>query len=331
MDGSMLKKFRGLGAVPCRKGRTRADSLPCQSHATTHQRMTMFLFQDTVLNLQSRYRNRIKHEFVLWTHHRHRSRSPNATVDFQVERGCYDREKVEIFGVPLLEEYINTSILDQNIRSLLPRSALKILQRNIPKDYLDHPVPRTPRYKTSLPTIINQQELIRYSLINTPITSISNLRLNLQQNSQPPYSSCTPTDAVVIEKRVTIDHPWVLSNIQVFIPDRGSSAKKSISFGFFDENPNPVLRTRCSREVAASQSITSDQYFSCRNNNASFSYREGAINLTRTWQDSSVGPPGMDIVTAFGWAPVHLKTKRVPGGKIQYMNELEVPITSLIA
>ncbi|KAK4985750.1 hypothetical protein LTR66_001427 [Elasticomyces elasticus] len=147
-----------------------------------------------------------------------------------------------------------------------------------------------------------------------------------------PIVSAAPTHA--LRPRFIEETPWRLSDIAAFEAAPGPSGVSSISFHFCDTNTGIEIETDCSRYLtpgSGASAVDPDNYYSCDDPSVAFKFLGDSIAVERIYKDPSVGPPGMDVVTAFGNANTSLKSDTTAEGTTSYQQALDVKITALIA
>lgn len=95
--------------------------------------------------------------------------------------------------------------------------------------------------------------------------------------------------APVVEKRLSEDKPWTLSDISVFTANKESPATSYINFQFKDVNKGLELTTQCSHFVlpGSGENIAAGTTYPCANSTVGFSYTGAQFKVQRTYRDDS--------------------------------------------
>ncbi|KAB8337079.1 hypothetical protein FH972_021383 [Carpinus fangiana] len=126
--------------------------------------------------------------------------------------------------------------------------------------------------------LLFQLQRLSSSVIMVSFTSIFCLALPLAASAAP-----------VLEKRLSEEKPWTLSNISVFTANKGAAATSYIDFVFSDVNKGLKLTTRCSHFVlpGSNENIASGTMYPCANSTVGFGFTGSEFKLQRTYRDDS--------------------------------------------
>ncbi|TKA65127.1 hypothetical protein B0A49_08185 [Cryomyces minteri] len=142
------------------------------------------------------------------------------------------------------------------------------------------------------------------------------------------------TAVPVLETRFVEETPWHLTKFFAFTAAPGPDGVSAISFHFCDTNAGIEMETECSRTLppgSGRSPVDPDTYYPCKNATVRFQFKGDTIDVARSYKDSSVGPPGLDVVTAFGSANTTLQIVELYAGTKAWSKSIDVPITALIA
>ncbi|TKA79394.1 hypothetical protein B0A49_02611 [Cryomyces minteri] len=142
------------------------------------------------------------------------------------------------------------------------------------------------------------------------------------------------TAAPVLEKRFVEETPWHLTKFFAFTAAPGPDGVSAISFHFCDTNAGIEVETECSRTLppgSGRSPVDPDTYYPCKNATVRFQFKGCREELQGFFQARRVGPPGLDVVTAFGSANTTLQIVESDAGTKAWSKSIDVPITALIA
>lgn len=83
------------------------------------------------------------------------------------------------------------------------------------------------------------------------------------------------------------DKPWHINSLTTFQAHPAPYLQSYISFTLVDINKGLELNTTCSRYLAlgSAASLSSPEYFACKNNTARFLFEDGALHISRFYLD----------------------------------------------